>query len=359
MKTIYGAIADVVKTQEAANHAAISGISTAYSESLRRAIDQVNWIGQIPKLRFAELSGMMDAHKAISRQMSTVFSAVNFSAATEAFAAAAKVNEQLRDALNVQAKVPDLSALQVKVPDLSALQVKVPDLAALQLKLPDFAGIAQQISSLSKIGSNFQFDSIIASAIAEAERLEAEEGSDARDNVFAGYEGAEYLRERQIVEYELAKIPDFDSMSVLAKCFQYLAIAVQSQSSTVQNLAVGMAGNLLAAALGQENAFRWVIFFLIVAVMGKATEKMRVPRTRKLLRAARVDNPRVRIVGYPCIVTDRPKAKAPRLGCLNRGAVVTITDKMQGWRQVSFVDADEEECFGWVRSKYLRRANRK
>lgn len=317
-----------------AQHAAVESAMRPYREMLR--VQE-----EISRKAWEPFSAVIRTQQEIAKTLTSSYGAI--------FAAQTEIAKSLSRSL-----IEPFSAVLAAQQEISrSLFTQIADASEVTRRIAEISGLATQFGNIARFDFGIDFKALMTAAMQEAERLEDEEA--ARDNLFAGYEGDEFLPERKIIDAELAKIPDFDELPAPAKFVQVLNIAVKYPSSKVQAFALGMAGNLLAGILGQTNTVFWLTFFLIVAVMGQFSAKLRVPKTRQLLRTIPIDKRHTRIVDCRCAVFNQPKSKTPRIGRLEVGTVLTITDKMQGWREVYFVDPNGQQRVGWVRSKYLRK----
>ena len=287
----------------------------------------------------------MNVHREITR---SILDIANF----------ANVHREIACSISAMASSVNLSFIK-------AFQDQMNEVFVIQKSFADLTGIADQIRSIANFRTGIdlsEFREFIATSLKEAEELDDEEQEhNARDSLFAKYDGEEYAVQREIVNAELAKVPGFAEMSSSAQFVQVLEIAVSYPSSDVQSFALGMAGYLLCAILGEPNApgavykVFWLLFCFIVAMIAKLNSRLRVPKTRRLLRTIPIDKKHTRIVRRSCSVADGPRSKTPKLGRIHLGAVVTVLAQFRGWRQVYFVDGNGQNRAGWVRSKYLRK----
>lgn len=264
---------------------------------------------------------------------------------------------QMQQKLARTAFEPYNKLLQAHLQIDRSLTSQFAQMAQMTRAVSELSGLTAQINSSIHL-QTLRWNQLIAQALENAQSidevpLEEVPDEDVRDSIFANYEGDEYLPEREAVSAELAKIPGFDSLSKTSKCVQLLTIAAKNPSEKVQALALGIAGNLLADQFGQPYPIFWLVLFVVIATISEIHIRLRVPQTRRLLKTVRVDDKFVRVVKYRCVVTEQPKAKAMKLGHLEVGAIVTITDKLAGWRQIYFVDRKGNQRLAWVRSKYL------
>lgn len=222
-------------------------------------------------------------------------------------------------------------------------------------KIAELSGLASYLAQVSRSTAHLDIVEIAESAIAQAEATAENDHEAAVDALFARYESEEYLAHREALKTELAKISDFNSLTASARFFQIIEIAASSSTVDFRSFALGIAGNLLATILGQENAAAWLWIWLLLYLLSALGPKPRSDRTREVIRSLPIDKRSMRLVDFSCTVAEQPKAKSKRLGRLQAGTVVTITDQLQAWRQVFFLGKNGEQRIGWVRSKYLRK----
>jgi len=239
-----------------------------------------------------------------------------------------------------------------------SLTSRLLELPAISKRAVELTGIAGQLARIPKLDLAIDARTWQA-AIEKASRRKPDSFrvayNIARDDIFANFQGDEFAAERAELANELRKVSGFDEMPDTAKFVQIFQIANDNRSRGFQEFALSVAGSLLANSLTGANAGFWLLFIFLLIWINRLAAGMRVPQARKLLRTIAIDKKTNRIVGHACSIFGQPKSRSPRIGRLQAGGVVSITDRQKGWREVYFVDLEGQHQVGWVRSKYLRK----
>lgn len=245
-----------------------------------------------------------------------------------------QLQDQFRMAADVSARLTDLARLTDKI------RLSAHFLAEFDINRT-LAGMLERVQEIPDLGKLRQLESKV-------------DQHNARDILFAIWEGEACVPEQEKIQTELAKIPDFDQRSINAKLDALLAIAEENQSPRLLAYLVAVALNMVATSMGQDySALVWALIG-VVLIVDYCRPKRRVPDTRAVLRSVQVETSQARIVRRTCAVLNLPKSKSQRIGRLEVGYPVTLADRFGKWRQIIFIVEGRQRA-GWVRAKYLRK----
>lgn len=261
------------------------------------------------------------------------------------------LHDAMRAHQEIQAAVfgPIREAMQAQ----QAFQRTVMDMAAMSKMVAGLSGVASQILKVPRV----EINEAIALALKEVEAAPAAPAK----KTWEGFQDGEHIEERRALKEELAKrVDDFDSLPPSSQVVELLDVVATNPSSGVGQFAFNVAGNILGTILCEADPQKilaralWLLMFMIFGWVSQLSVKLRVPKTRKILRRLQIDQKESRIVTGTILIGDLPRSRCTKIGWLTVGAVVTVVDKRKGWRQIYYTDAGQDRL-GWVRSKYLRK----